>query len=170
MLGWYYVVGWCWCEFLSRWDLTRLTSCSWFLCAEVDVLVEFPGHNSEIPALEVWLSGWHLIKVGMSRCKMVQEDVGMLVWAMSTALVKSAPTAFLFQKFVGSAIFQHLDLDMWFWWWFHELQQLCHGETRKSSGIPDSLIFHVLPMVAEDILPLIEGDDDSLDTLMLGFE
>lgn len=25
-------------------------------------------------------------------------------------------------------------------------------------------------MVAEDILPLIEGDDDSLDTLMLGFE
>ena len=41
---------------------------------------------------------------------------------------------------------------------------------EKSSGIPDSLIFHVLPMVAEDILPLIEGDDDSLDTLMLGFE
>lgn len=26
------------------------------------------------------------------------------------------------------------------------------------------------PMIAEDILPLIEGDDDSLDTLMLGFE
>jgi len=25
------------------------------------------------------------------------------------------------------------------------------------------------PMIAEDILPLIEGDDDSLDTLMLGF-
>lgn len=30
--------------------------------------------------------------------------------------------------------------------------------------------FMNFPMIAEDILPLIEGDDDSLDTLMLGFE
>lgn len=91
-----------------------LASCSWFLCAEVDVLIEFPGHNSELAALEVWLFGWHLIKVGMSRYKMVQEDVGIPIGAMSTALVKCTPTALLFQKFVfvGSAIFQHLDLEI----------------------------------------------------------
>ena len=59
-----------------------LASCSGFLCAEVDVLIEFPGHNSELAALEVWLFGWHLVKVGMSRYKMVQEDVRIPIGQM----------------------------------------------------------------------------------------
>ena len=116
-----------------------LASCSWFLCTEVDVLIEFSGHNSEL--------GWHLIKVGMTRYKMAHEDVRIPIRAMSTALVKCPPPPRAFflpkvrrKRHIAAPRSWYVDFCLLFH--DHELRR-CHGETQisESNDPPDRPIF-----------------------------